>query len=361
MAKKKTTTVTTEERVVPDNDEVKIGEPDPTELDSLDEWDALDDAEGLKFTVHKLPSRAGEREAYCMTYSATDLSLDTIRETFGGGTFRITARNTQNQYQGSKRVSIIDLPKPPVPGGQGEYLRAGERSNVESMALVMKMMENQSNLLTSLLTRPPPAPVAGPTALELVQLIKAMERKETDPVTTLLKGLELGKSLGGGGETNFLDVAMQGLSAVAPMIQAQAAKPKVAQPPAPAALNAPAAAPAPVEPQKTEGEMLLLQKLNFLRVVTAQLVERASHGKREDGEFVKDPDLYAEVFLDNLPEFISLDEIIERMKAPDALEQLAQINPAVKAHAEWFTAFRQAVLDSVEEDEEPPPDGGDLV
>jgi len=366
MAKKKVVSVTTSEQIIPDPPSEISTEPDPTELDSLDEWDVLDDSEGKKFQVHKLPSRAGEREAYCMTYTGQDLSLDTIRETFGGGTFRITARDSRNQYAGSKRVTIIDLPKAAVPAREGEYLRAGERSNTEALTLIMKMMESQSQLMASLLSRPPPAPVAGPTALELVQLIKALEPKTSDPVTTLMKGLELGKSLGGGGgETSMLDVALQGFQALSPLIAAKANQPPPAPAPPQAKLAAPGAPPPPAAapvPEKTGEEMLILQKLEFLKIVTANLVERAAHGKRPDGEFVKDPELYADVFLDNLPDFITLDEIVARMSAPNALEQLAQINPAVKAHVEWFTQFRQAVLDSVEPDDEDMPDApaGDL-
>ena len=368
MAKKKTTTVTTSEVVIP---EVETPEPAPTDLDSLDEWDVLDDSEGLKFQVHKMPTRAGEREAYCMTYTGTDLSLDAIRETFGGGTFRITARNAQNQYQGSKRVTIIDLPKPPVPAQGGEYLRRGESSQNESMGLMIKMFEQQGAMLTAMLTRPLPVAPAGPTALELVQLIKAMERKESDPITTLLKGLELGKQLGGGGgETSVMDLGMTALQALGPMIAAQAQKPAQPQKTLPAAAAAAtngAKAPAKeTETPKQEGqEMGLLQKLEFLRVATAQLCVHARKGKRPDGEFVKDPDLYAEVFLDNIPEqILTLDEVIERMREPNAVEQLAQVNPQVKEFAEWFEAFRRACLDHVDEegDEEgDEPEGGEAA
>lgn len=359
MAKKKVTTVTTSEQVLPDPPSEIEAPQDPADVDSLDEWDALDDAEGLRFQVHKLPSRAGEREAYCYTYTGSDLSLDTIRETFGGGTFRITARDAKNQYAGSKRVTIIDLPKAQVPAREGEFLQRGERSGAEAMTMIMKVMEEQGKLLAALLTRPPPAPVTGPTAIELVQLIKAMERKESDPVGMLLKGLEMGKSLGGGGETSMLDVAAQGLSALAPLIAAQSNKPPAPArkaPPQPPPAQLPATEQPPAEPEKTGEQVLILKKLNWLRIQTSQLVNFAALGKRQDGGWVKDPELYAEVFMDNLPDFVSLDEIVERMQAPNAVAQLAQVVPQVTQHAEWFENFRQACLDSVEADEGESPD-----
>jgi hypothetical protein len=358
MAKKKTTTVTTSEVVLPDPPASETAPPDPAELDSLDEWDALDDAEGLKFQVHKLPTRAGEREAYCYTYTGADLSLDTIRETFGGGTYRITARDSKNQYAGSKRVSIIDLPKPPVTARDGEYLSRGERSGTEALTLIMKVMEEQGKLLTSLLTRPPPPPQSGPTALELIQLIKAMEPKTSDPIGTLLKGIELGKSLGGGGddEDGILGLGKSALGALAPLIAQQAAKPKPAMPAAApsAQLTAPPATNGAAEPAATPKQENAVpmddiqKKIAWLRIVTADLVARASRSK--------DPELYAEVLLDNLPPFITEQEIFERMSEPDAIDKLAMLNPHVKQYKEWFEHFRKAVIDSFDEDEEAPPE-----
>ena len=91
--------------------------------------------------------------------------------------------------------------------------------------------------------------------------------------------------------------------------------------------------------------MGIMEKLTWLRAVTADLVRRAIKGQ--------DPEIYAQVLLDNLPSFITEQEIFERMSAPDAINQLAQLNPAVKAHAEWFDHFRKSVLDSFDDDEAP--------
>lgn len=330
--------------------------------DVIAELLSLDGSDGVRYTVHKEPSQPGQKRAYCNVYTSEELSLDAIRSTFGGGTYRITGRDAQNHYTTSKQITILDLPKPPVPNGGGDFIARGERTNGEAMQMFMKMYEAQSQQILALMNRPLPVAPSGPTAMELVSLIKAMERKESDPIATLLKGIELGKAVGGGGETSMLDVAAQGLSALAPLIQQQANKPRAPVQPPPQQLPpaapgtvAPPAADAPKE-EKTGEQVEILKRLNWLRVSVSQLVNMAARGKDERGEFIKDPDLYAEVFMDNIPDFVTIDEIVERLSAPNGLQQLAQVVPAVAQHAEWFEQFRRACLDSVEPDDEGQPD-----
>jgi hypothetical protein len=361
MGKKKTVTVTTRERDIPDDDaEIKVPEVD-VQGDDLDGLLGLN-AGGHRYTVHKEPSAPGGKRQYCCTYTSDELSLDAIRDDYGGGAYRITGFDENNRLTTSKRVDILEPIKPPVPANNAEYLARGERSGSEALTMLTKMFESQSAMLSAVLSRPPVAAPAGPTAMELVALIKALQPtdKGNDPVASLLQGLELGQKLGGGGETGMMDVAMKGLGALAPLIAAQAAKPAAPAVPAPAAPQRLPHPSPPLEPQKTGEEMLMLQKLTWLKAMSADLCQRAAKGKNPDGSFVKDPELYAEVMLDNLPSFLSVDEIYERMQGVDAIAQLAQINPTVTQYAEWFQAFRQAVLDSISpDDDEMPPDDAD--
>jgi hypothetical protein len=87
-----------------------------------------------------------------------------------------------------------------------------------------------------------------------------------------------------------------------------------------------------------------------LQLITTDLVKRAARGK--------DPELYAEVFLDNLPTFVTEEEIAQRFQDANAIAQLAQVNPAVAEHAPWFESFRQSVLELLAgDDSEEPPHG----
>src|ERR1700736_3599306 len=117
MAKAKnvrTKVVTTEEVEQGGNDEIvpEAGE-DSAEVDAITTLLALDDSDGIKYRVHRMPSKPGERSALCQDYTRDELSFESIRASFGGGTYRITALDAQHRYVSSKQIAIAELPKAP--------------------------------------------------------------------------------------------------------------------------------------------------------------------------------------------------------------------------------------------------------
>lgn len=74
----------------------------------------------------------------------------------------------------------------------------------------------------------------------------------------------------------------------------------------------------------------------MFRVYLDSLVKKAAGGSN--------PELYAEYILDNAPE----DQVRKFLGQPDALEQLAAINPGVAEHRAWFEALRDATLGMLE-------------
>src|SRR5208283_1136607 len=230
------------------------------------------------------------------------LSLDVIRATFGGGVYRITAYDAENHYVSSKQLAIAELPKDAapaaVPGVDIAAILAANKGG-DSMALMLKMFESQSNMLTALLSKPAPVAPAGPTAMEIVQMIKAMEPKksDTDPIELLMKGLELGRTLGGDGGTDMLGLGVKALETLGPAIASGIAKQNGANgaAPQPARIANPQAAPISAQQNRSPEEMDTLKKLTWLNRLTAELCQRAARGQN--------PDTYAEVCLDNLPPF----------------------------------------------------------
>ena len=97
--------------------------------------------------------------------------------------------------------------------------------------------------------------------------------------------------------------------------------------------------------------MIDMKKITWLQKISADLCARAQRGKSAE--------LYAEVFLDNLPPFVSEQEVAQRFQSPDAIAQLAQLNPNVAQFAPWFEEFRQHVIEILagEEDLEEVPQG----
>jgi hypothetical protein len=350
MARKKV--VTTREELDGADTEIPVAAPVEEAADDLFSFEGLN--EGGKYRVHKMPTKPGEGNAYCQDYTKDELSLDAIRSSWGGGKFRITAFDEKNQLAGSKQITIAELPRP-----VRETLPAAvvtSQSGDAAQLMLMEFIKGQNQMVAALLSRETAAPVPGPSVMEILALIKGLApEKGSDPVEMLLKGLTLGKELGGGsGETNVLDLAGKGFDALRPLIAAQALKaqaapaPKVTQappriaPPAPVTPPEPAKAPVTEEEQK---QMDIVKRLQWMKEVAQRMVVRA----RQD----KDTELYAELFLDNLPDFITEEEVRERFSDPAAVAMLAQLEPEVASYPVWFESFRQAVLTLTEPDDEP--------
>lgn len=91
--------------------------------------------------------------------------------------------------------------------------------------------------------------------------------------------------------------------------------------------------------------MNVIRQIQWVKAQLTALVGQASRGKSAE--------LYAEVMLDNLPPFITPDDIAERIGAPDAIAQLAKLEPRVLQHAAWFEEFRKAVNEYLTDTDEP--------
>jgi len=346
MARKKVVT-TREELDGTDATAAEIAVPETETVDADDVLETLAGTDGRKYRVHKFPSKPGEGgAAFCQDYTKEEFDPAAIRATFGGGQFRVTVFDERNQIINSKRITLADLPKPAAVAAAAAP--AGADQNV-----LVEMFRAQSAMLSAILSKPAAVAPAGPSAMELVALIKALTPDTgSDPVKLLLQGLELGKGIGGGGDTGVLDLAKSGFEALAPLIAKQAATPapQVHQITPRIGQNGttpnPAAGPVPQETEEQKVQAGILQKLNWLRQVTARLVQRA-HAQ-------KSPELAAELFLEDLPPFILIEEVAERFKDQASIAQLAQLDPNVAAFAPWFEIFRGEVMSLIEEEEEEP-------
>lgn len=89
----------------------------------------------------------------------------------------------------------------------------------------------------------------------------------------------------------------------------------------------------------------MLKQLNWLRQQTMTLCHYAARGKN--------PELYAEVMLDNLPDFITEADLLARLKEPNAIAQLSQVNTEILKYRPWFEEFRKAMVRLLDETDEP--------
>lgn len=383
MARKKVVTTTVDDDAAAgDTELLPVGVADADEdlaadRDMVDELKTLAGDDGVKWTVHKIATKPGDKSGWCADYQTGELSLQGIRDTFGGGRYKIRGtRLSGGQYVASRTLEIVDMPKAEIaPGAQGGQdiaaILAAVKPGTDAgmMPLLLEMIKSNTQQMTALFQGMNNRPAEKQTsAMELVTLIKALQPDKGDEksgVDMLLEGLRLGRELGGGGGgADWMDLARTGLEAIKPAIEAQAqargAAPAALPAPVQAALPNPhpAAAPAPPGQPQPAGADPMIQQLNWLRSQVNLLVgQAAKHAAGKGG----DPELYAEIMLDNLPAFITPEALLERISAPDALTQLASIDARVNQFVPWFTQFRQAVMDFFIEDEtpgeEPPAEG----
>lgn len=383
--------VTASEPAPPASEELEVVTPqiepdDDPEADALAELRGLGGGGEYKYTVSRVSTEPGKKAGYCKTYTLGDLSPDNIREEFGGGKYRIRVTDAGGKYVTMTTLDIVDLPKSPTaqvapaapPGtdlaGIASILAAVKPAAGDGgiSQILVAMIASQGEMMKAIANRQPDK---GPSITEILAIINASNKKDDGgSLDTLLKGIELGKSLAGGGgeDDGMLGIARQGLELITPLVKEQATQHRPIAPvrpqpariapipnataPAPVAQIPNASAPAPVAPLNApEGaNVRVLQQLDWMRKQLNVLVHHASRQK--------DPELYAEVLLDNLPPFLTPAEIMEHVGSPDAVAKLAQLDGRVAQYAEWFEEFRAAIVeflqpeDEIGEDEPEAPD-----
>lgn len=368
------------------------------EIDETEERDAeleaafaeLGSNGAIRWTVYCMGPR--DKVGHLATWE-DGMSIDRIAREFGAGQYKVRALgedgkmlkggartlqiSSNSLYERERQKAAIAptvAPVAPQSMGVAELLAFMTSQNQQSMQMMQTMMQAQSNMVTAILSKPTPVAASnGLGAAEVVDMMSNMQTlmKPTDggsAVDTLLKGIELAQSLGNGGsggETDFLTLAAKGLDVVGSAIKSgqqptQQAPRKTRRVNIKQVREVPARVansqtPKPVQtapqPQKVETpeEIAVRNKLEWLKRQLAALLHQA---KRDSA-----PELYAAVMLDNLPDFITDDELLRRFNDSSAISQLAMLAPEVLKYAEWFEQFRFAVIEQLsandEEEEDP--------
>lgn len=341
-------------------DEINILDNEPEQ--DQDELSALLELGGeneIKWQVSKLSQ---PNAGFCTDYSSGELSLSRIQDEWGGGQYRIKGTDTRGRFVGQRTIRIADKAKP--------QQQQAQQPQQDLQALLYKTMldgaQRQADMLQNLLItmiQRPEKTTAAPDPIAMIAALKDIMQPAPAPkdngIDTLLKGLELGKELAGGGDGgggDWSSVIGKGLDTFKPLLvegmkqqQAQQA-PAMGTHQAPRTLPAPAASGATVNNQEGQNVNIvqMAKVLPWMQQQVRALVHQASRGK--------DPALYAEVFMDNLPEFVTVELIVERFNQESALDDLAAINSGVLNYREWFEAFRVEVLELISADPEDLPD-----
>lgn len=279
----------------------------------------------LKMGVYRVIPNSGDLE-WCFYFTAAELPiLDRLRDEYGGGSFQIrvykdgkiftrktlnVAKPTDRPVTHHKQNSDIEAVLKYVSSGMaqlGEAIKSIQVPQIQPQQNQMEMMTGMMGLM-----------------LQMKQLTdsekpKGMEFKD------MMELVKMGTEMGGSGP----DPLVKAMEAFGPVVtkamEIESKKPVLQNPSTRPLQKAPQG---PTNPK--EVDMLDIKK----RMIAAKIGELVSYA-----EAGKNPELYAEVVMDQVPE----DILIGLVCADDAKEQLSVLHPGVTKNWEWFNQMREFI------------------
>jgi hypothetical protein len=331
---------------------------DPDELRALAELNAGSD---VKWAIHRVSDMGGKRPGYCGALTTAELTLDRVATEWGIGKYKIRGSRSNGQFAGQSTITIAEAPK------DGSLKPAAaqvdSRSSLQDYIALMEAKDaarSASMREWALILSPILAPIAanlfgskGPTLAELTQTLMNMKtlnggsESQLTKIEELAKLVEVVQGIGGdGGKSGWADIVRDGIKTVGDVLPALAARIPGFMP-SPAALASPANAPrgtlsapngasTPKPPAGSPAEATpMLQLLGWLKEQLAALSHQASLNK--------DPQLYADVVLDNLPQ-VDPKMLRDMLGKPDWWATLCQFSPNVQPYPQWFAECRDALI-----------------
>lgn len=289
-------------------------------------------------------NKLGFKQPYLFSVLPTELPVEQkLLDEYGSGKYlarvMVDGKLTKAfniEVEASARLRQQDSARPS--GDMATFIQLMEASNSRIVTMLerlmaapppaadpLAMMERMSAIMANMKTAMPETSAAAPAA--------AMEMFQ--------KGIELAQSLAGagGGETSAMDVLKSVVSSPAvsnlvAVIMGRAIPGGGGQPAAsgytPAAAQRPAMTLPPVMPANRQG----MSEADVVALIRGQidfLILQANAGR--------DPFLYAEMMLDNLPEPM----IMHLLDSPNVIGELVAINPAMGNYMPWFTKLIEAM------------------
>ena len=367
------------------------------EAEGGDLFNAIDElsvTEGVKVMIIRLTP--AENKGYCGDMPVSDFSINTLKARYGAGTYKVRIKGPKGFLPGGGTVSIAADIKPEKLSGASDFVSFQEwqaKRDAENADRRSRMMElllpsaitGAISLLTaaisrqsgpdvaSLITALKPAP--GPTMTELTTSLANIQALSKPPdnsgaLDSIVKVMEVVKEFGGdssgGGKTGWLDIVKELINqagpAVKPILEGlqQQAAARAAQnaamqnqvsvsvpPEVHAAVSAPVPPIQPVVPPVAQSSAGVAANLSedekmyqlFLPLIKDALAQIAGWAEKD-----KDPELYAEVFVDNLPpgieNYIPQPKALEYIDHPNWWAKVCEVEPRLIAHKDWCEEFR---------------------
>lgn len=323
-------------------------ESEQTLFDVLGELGGVDDA---KVNIYRAGGIKGSRGGeYVDSLHPSEFSLQWLRDTYGGGEYRIHIRSAGRMY-GNRLVKIAE------PLKKETALPAQNNAGIEALAETMNQGFRQLGEMMMRMAEMSRAPAIDPMAAQQAALQNMLTMKQilapavtappTDPMLMFMKGIEIAASLKGGDsvgdrEPGGSDILMKALETFGAPIAAAVAsaqnQPEIVQPAQqylPQQIQAPVQA--QVNPQNNQGNNMF-----GLKQYASMLVGIAKENR--------DPYTYAGLVVDSAPR----EEIEKIVNDPSPINRLAVLDkrladPALNL---WLTEFIGIIREMLTESSE---------
>jgi hypothetical protein len=333
----------------------------PEDSDELRALAELDPGGDITFQIWK--TMPINEKGFVGQLTASELTVEKIQQEFGKGRYRVRGIRSNGTYAKQTTIDIARDPK-----GSASAVSAQAATPMQDYIAFIDAREARSSqnmrewatILAPLGAALIPALIGnkGPTLAELTTTLTNLKSlnggndSSLGKIEEVTKLIEAVRGIGGDEKTGstWVDLIRDGVKELGPAIGAIVATrlPGISAPPAalPKLATPPAAAPAAVPAPTPEGKDPMSELLSWLREQLEGLVTQAKRNS--------DPNLYADVVLDNLPDGVDPAMLKNFLAKSDWWASLTMFYPPVRPHAKWFTDCRQALLAGLEEMLAPP-------
>ena len=335
------------------NNEIELADdyepPDVALMNALAEI-GDDNSEATVSVYRATPEKGLKGGAFLYSCTATEFSLETLRDAYGGGSYRVHIKKHGKIVTGGNRLVIIEEPKHSGIPFTPPTIAASQNQNNESTRLI-EIMQAGFNQLGQILSQNK-VPAIDPAQMRRDMMSDMLAMKElfsqqqpaqssgVGQIEMLLKGIELAKEITPrDGETGTMDVILEAMRTFGkPIAEAAMARLPVENTGEPTKLSQ-----APQLPQAqsaqpttvTEDDMTLM-----LRYYAGQLAAQAANDR--------DPYVYANLLVDNVPEA----QVREILGRPDLKSYLISLNADLKNYPEWIDEFIKLVNELLTNDDD---------
>lgn len=314
--------------------------------------------EGVTVRLLRLEKAGARTGGFLADMDPSEFSLSEVKARFGGGHYRAKLTEANGRLMRNQAFSIEGKPRgpeeaQPVQATQAQAPSGAADPSIAILNMQMSMMQAQTKqhqdfmreFLAIMRQTPaaPPPPAFGPQ--EMIGLISAMmplfankAAPASDPMAPFLKGLELGRDLGGaaggsgGDDDSALGILSKGLDTLGPLVSRIASAPP-ASPASAAAIPArrvqrpapPEARPDPAISMSAEQKEIysMIKMLAGAALTSAGAGEDPSAMVANYGSLV--PATYRNALVD-----------------PKIVDALVKVEPALEPHRDWLDRLREA-------------------